>query len=1391
VKSIIRIFISSPGDVAEEREMARQVVQSLRKRYAAYFDLQPVLWEYLPLQADSSFQQGVDLVISAEHGVDISVFILWSRLGSPLGALIRKDDGSEYRSGTEREFDLMLKAREATGGARPHLLVYTRSDEAGFRERVRLSKPEEKKELLQQKDLVASFIREEFHDKELGTNIRAYHTFNQAATFSGRLRAHLQSLLDAMCQGLRADPVWDIEEKGPPFRGLSVFDFEHADVFFGREDEIVAARTALLEAAQNGCAFLLVTGASGAGKSSLARAGILPAIVENEVDDSVAFWRKAVFSPAEFEGDIYQGVASALDRALPELADQCNEAKLASELAEDIGRTVTSRILPALKKASAGKKGAVRLIVLADQLEELFTDERLDAGKREQLGEILQALARSGEVWVVATIRGDFYARSMEVVTLVGLKADGAQIDVLPPKADAIRRMIESPAAVAGLNYERTGNATLADTILSEASNQGELLPLLQDLLEGLFRKRSTEGVLSAQSYRELGGISGALAKRAEEAFTKLAPETQAALPDLLRQLVRLDETGEETRGATKRRAPLRLFPEGSSSRSLADALVSERLLVADQTDRGDAVLTVAHETLLRVWPRVAAWIEDNREFLRQRARLSQALAEWQAQGAHDDYLLVRGLQLAQAEDLLRHHGESLSPEEKRFIAASKDKAQREQRKTQRIRMTIAGSAAGLLLLAAAGAVAGYVKNKEAQREKLAAAERQKQAEAYYDVHGARLAGEQGDFRSALAQSSKAFARHKDFTTRSALVTALAESPERIRTSITGFGSAVTAMRFGDDGALAVADAGGSLRVISFGSKGASVREESPSAGKDSPAILALTESSGTWTGWREDGAKISPGSQGISAAAQPCLLLSISEDGKEFAAVYPSSPSEIVLTRMTADGEEIVARHTLSARVSAVALGGDRRLAAGTVGGEIVLLPSDPQASPEIILPAGGSRISSLAWDSSEPARLAAGNASGEIFFFDSSGNPTAEQKKLLDGRITRIAWSGEGHHLAVARSDGAISIFSWADDGSPRETQTLRGHSGPALTLAWAPDAKTLASGGEDGAVCLWEPFGWPGPFRSLATGRDLRSLAATHDEPTIAVGAQDGTILLVNYDSLVEKGKFPAASASITSLDWNHQSAFLASGDAAGNVALWKTGQEESQADYSAPGNTSDRTVWRVKWSPNGKQLAFTSHSGAVALIEAGALRGLAMLPDYALGMAWAPDGSRLAVSSTDGKIRIIDAEAGSEIGSLPRSGGKAHEDSIGSIAYNPDGSLLASCGNDGTVAIWKSASGELAARSARAGCYLEDLAFSRDGELVYAVGADGYLRAWSAANAEPWLAVRISDGHQWAVACVGGSILSVGSDGQLRTLDESEAVWENRAHEIIGTDISAGR
>ena len=320
----IRIFVSSPGDVQEERERARSVVHQLRRRYAGRLDLRAIFWEELPLKADMSFQQGIDMVLS-EKGVDIAVFILWSRLGSPTGLLMVGEQGRPYRSGTEREWDVMLRARDRClqegASPRPAIIVYTRQDENSFEERLR-GKPDDVKAYeIDQKIMVKQFIKEEFHDAETGVNIRAYHSFDQPTTFAQQLRIHLTSLLDLLTGEQLGQPVWSIADRGLPFRGLEVFEYHHAPIFFGREDEIVSIRTRLREQACRGCAFVLISGPSGSGKSSLARAGVLPDVCSDEIDTDIRQWRWLVIKPSQLGDDLLDGLVKSMtaEHALPEL----------------------------------------------------------------------------------------------------------------------------------------------------------------------------------------------------------------------------------------------------------------------------------------------------------------------------------------------------------------------------------------------------------------------------------------------------------------------------------------------------------------------------------------------------------------------------------------------------------------------------------------------------------------------------------------------------------------------------------------------------------------------------------------------------------------------------------------------------------------------------------------------------------------------------------------------------------------------------------------------------------------------------------------------------------------------------------------------------------------
>ena len=709
----IRIFISSPGDVAEERERARQVVESLRRRYVGRLNLEAVLWENLPLQADASFQEGIDTVLSADHGVDIAVFILWSRLGSPLGMRVLKEDGSGYRSGTEREFDLMLAARKQSGGERPLFLVYTRKDEATFEERLRGTTTDAKQQMIEQKRQVESFIAEEFHDRDSGHNLRAYHTFDRPTTFSQRLRVHLQGLLDEEAGEGGADALWDIERQGPPFMGLEAFGSAQAAIFCGRENETLEAHRALAEAARSGCAFLLLSGASGSGKSSLARAGVLPSVAQGEIDETVSQWHWLTVTPSELGADPLAALVLRLCEpgVLPELrSESLPPAVLAEALRRDAALTVDLRVREAFAQATRKRKGGVRLVLLVDQFEELFSMAKLDGERRREFLAVLEALARCGQVWVVATVRSDFLGTLQEDPASARLMGEGKLFPLAAPDTDALRRIIEEPARLAGLRFEEKEGRLLSDGILADAARHHDPLPLLEYVLRELFDQRTPDHRLQWSAYEALGGVEGALAQRAESVFSRLPQEVGAALPQVLKSLVGVVEVGANGEERfVRQRVAQDHFTGGSPAGMLVEALVCERLLTASE-EGGVATVAVAHEALLRVWPRAAAWAEGNRELLRTRARVASRMNEGGLLPEGDPLLAVA----------LRHRKEdpeAFSPEQHGFLERSEAAVAAARGRRARLRRRVLVGLSTLTALALAGGGLAWVQRQHSMKE--------------------------------------------------------------------------------------------------------------------------------------------------------------------------------------------------------------------------------------------------------------------------------------------------------------------------------------------------------------------------------------------------------------------------------------------------------------------------------------------------------------------------------------------------------------------------------------------------------------------------------------------------------------------------------------------------
>jgi TPR repeat protein/predicted Ser/Thr protein kinase len=525
---------------------------------------------------------------------------------------------------------------------------------------------------------------------------------------AGRRPGSYAELRKALEESDEPPPTWT---SGSPYRGLAAFDFEHARIFFGRSRATEDVLAALKTQGASGRAFVLVLGTSGSGKSSLVRAGVLPLLVRPGTIGGVALWRRAILRPADAAGDLFDGLASALMReeALPELgADGTTAGELARLLREN-PKGAPTLVKGGLSQAAAAMKRAewwteqpdARLVVVIDQMEELFTLEKVTPDERKGFVDALSALARSGRVWVMGTLRSDYYARCEELAELMALKEGAGQYHVGPPTPAEIGQMIRLPARAAGLAFEEDpGTQARLDEVLRDAAaGQVGNLPLLEFTLEDLYQQRTAEGLLTHAAYQRMGGVEGALAQRADAVFASLPLAVQEALPGVFRALVAVTTGEEET--LHRRYAPLDSFAS-DGSRPLVDAFVAARLFVADRGDDGRAVVSIAHEALLHSWPRLHSFVEENRELLRVRGRVAMAAALWTEKGQPRDLLLAEGKPLEEALPLAQTPGIVLSEAERALILASETRARGRRRASQLMNVNSVG------LMIGAGLIVGF-----------------------------------------------------------------------------------------------------------------------------------------------------------------------------------------------------------------------------------------------------------------------------------------------------------------------------------------------------------------------------------------------------------------------------------------------------------------------------------------------------------------------------------------------------------------------------------------------------------------------------------------------------------------------------------------------------------
>ena len=358
--------------------------------------------------------------------------------------------------------------------------------------------------------------------------------------------------------------------------------------------------------------------------------------------------------------------------------------------------------------ALAAAAPPARVVVVVDQLEEAFTLARDEMERERFLANLVYAASvPDGQAIVVTTMRADFYPRLAAYPEMAQLTA-AHQALVAPLDEEGLRQAIEEPARRVGLVLEEG----LVDTILEDVEHQSGALPLLEHALLELWRRRRGT-MLTLEAYRETGGVGGALARRAD-VFSSFTPEQQEVAR---RTFLRLTQPGEGTED-TRRRARLDELASSPADSEMVDgvvhALVDARMLTTGG-GAGEQWVDVSHEALIRGWPKLRRWLDDDRTGLRVHRRLTEATEEWERLD-RDAGTLYRGARLAEAVEWRRRNEDALNPLERDFLDASAALAKREQQAQRRIRWTIGGMAAALLLIGAGALVAVHQRGVAAEQ---------------------------------------------------------------------------------------------------------------------------------------------------------------------------------------------------------------------------------------------------------------------------------------------------------------------------------------------------------------------------------------------------------------------------------------------------------------------------------------------------------------------------------------------------------------------------------------------------------------------------------------------------------------------------------------------------
>ncbi len=1113
-----------------------------------------------------------------------------------------------------------------------------------------------------------------------------------------------------------------------PFKGLAAFQPEDAPFFFGRSsliDDLVARlRTHRT---------LVFGGPSGSGKSSLLRAGLLPAVSSGRLPGGQN-WQVALFTPgSDALGELHRQLHRLTNGRCPSLAELRDNPLLARSVATEVG--------PAL--------------IAIDQFEELFTlaDRPAD---RETFLQLLDALTSPADssVRVAVALRADFYAAAAHHPWLAE-RINSSQLLVGPMSTAELTEAIVAPATRVGLHLE----AGLAERIATEAGRDAGSLPLVAHALMETWLRREGD-TMTLAGFQAAGGVAGAIAQTAEATHSGNSPDHQAATRRLMLRLVTPGDGAADTRN----RVPLTDLPGDDATTSVIRQFTDARLLTATADS-----IEIAHERLIESWPRLRAWIGDARDELRLRQRIELQAAEWAAEGHHPD-LVARGTPLATyTEWQANQEHRSLSERATRFLAASTeardaqvaaDEADRLRR--QRVRRL---AVAALTLLTVAAVTSSILAGVALSRSRSDEAEAQQQAASSIGTSASALADSDPLLALLLATESLASSDEPGFNARSGLIEA-----RRMLAGEAGWVPLGAPIPVGDaldlaitpDGSTAlVGDRDGRIVVVDT-----TTRTISHTLDGHARAVLdIIVDPTGRWAASADTQGAIrlwdlsSPDLVGHSFAEMgaPVWALAFSPRGDELAAVTEVGTIrrfETATGLQVGDAISVERTDLISAAMT------DQLLLAGTGSGLLLVwdrstgdLRHEIEAHGsddvwEIVVDAAGDRAITTGteravrvWDLSTGTELA------QAFTSSMSGGPIEQPGALL--------LAPDGRHLTAG--DGLGRLHLWDLDTASPVAETAPRHLDILISADRSADGSRAVTLSDDLRMQVWQagPFApviWP-----LATLPHAIDAVALSADGTHLAAAGEATVSALDTASGEVMSTYRLDNAEPTALAALGDSGGFAVADDGGSLATWVPGQD--------PANTITGPVIRSLAASSDGSILVARSDGLVRVLDGSSLDERTRFSILGSDpVAIDRDGTMIAVASGP-RIHLVTVEGVSlaEPFALDRSNGTVAY----SLAFSDDGSTLAVGTSNEEIGIWALADTpekvtQLAPHSGGA----RSVAFAGDGQTVLGLSGIGQLRFWDRSSPQPLAPpVPTSD---------SAGLLAVGMSGRIYVADRTGTV-----------------